>query len=81
MLTEAAVVGKRCSRCKTFKYFKDFNHSSFLKDGYSCWCKKCNNSNREPVVRKWRLALRYEINLKREHLVNQINDDDVSEVI
>ena len=33
---------KRCPKCKSIKETSEFYVRPAMKDGFSCWCKKCN---------------------------------------
>lgn len=35
------IITKRCSSCKQFKSFSEFNKARNRKDGYQYWCKIC----------------------------------------
>jgi hypothetical protein len=36
---------KRCPKCKQVKSYDEFYKRKDMKDGYSCWCKKCTNES------------------------------------
>lgn len=72
---------KTCTHCHRSKSFEEFNNNKSNKDGLSIWCKQCMNGLYTPRVAMWRLKLRSKILDLRQHVLNNINDDVVSEVI
>jgi Recombination endonuclease VII len=65
---------KRCAKCKIGKPFFDFHKASAQKDGYACYCKKCEQHRSkiqadknwsDPVYRANRSKIEKQVRIKK----------------
>ena len=65
---------KRCSKCKKWLLFSQFNKDSYRNHGLSCTCKKCSNErlrkDREQDREKW-IKYNRKSNLKMRYGLQQ----------
>ncbi len=50
---ENVIIEKKCSKCKEIKNVSEFSKDKYIKDGYTCRCKKCRNEHYNSYYEKY----------------------------
>lgn len=64
---QLTIILKRCSKCREEKSIDHFHKNKLRKDGYSCYCKTCNNKTRKFQYKKCRENGTYNRKAARRH--------------